>query len=160
MGGYAGEGGGVVEDVCPSADGACRAWASCYFEEGGSCPVFDCALPSTCSAVVFVQPNAFEPVYTLNTPEAWVCVLEALRDDRPGRYVWTIREPLGAHERVVHLLGGSTALVTVDTVGDLLPGHLIDNHGPVAVPPNDWDGCLAETDGARQLGCLEMGPCP
>lgn len=159
-GGSAGEGGGVVEDVCPSVDGACRTWTSCYFEEGESCPVFDCGLPSTCSEVVFVQPNVDEPVYTLNTPEALVCLLEALRDDRPGRYAWAIRQPVGGHESVVHLLGGSTALVTLDRVGDLTSGHFVYNHGPVAVPANDWDACLAETDGARQVACLEMDPCP
>jgi hypothetical protein len=117
--------GGVAAGVNPKCPEICEdRMHSEYFWDCGD-------VPEPCGSVGWSTPSSFNvmPPYTLLDPAAATCVLQALRDGRPGRYRWGAAAKDGPGvdvRREVIVRSGRVALTASSWNRDLESSHMLD----------------------------------
>jgi hypothetical protein len=159
--------GGASSVLCPTQPPCSYREQNCLsFAPEDDCLDYDCGLAEPCAAVAFDAVDSAGSAYTLATPDALICLFEALRDGESGAYRWS-RQPVAggpgfpSDRHTIRAIPGRQALLTNYSYGSL--GGTQFAYGPVELAaPTFWEQCLLETEPAAQLVCLEAiaAACP
>lgn len=100
-----------------------------------------------------VKDDNYTPVVV--EPSALTCALEALRDRKAGRLLWSDNHLFGQFADADLFVQADGTVLVVQVEGtDVFPNTYLDIRRSALKPPAYFTGCLALTDDFERFGCL------